>query len=189
MSLTCCCLLSHFYHLVLRFSEWIPRCSQQHCHGCVDSSSVTKISGRMGGIFQLCGCVFAGDGRGQDDWRGHDSNQRSDAICSHCGAAGGDCVGFADLVVGTANFFFPCPDRWLCGRSRDARGWHVIVPEGWYKTLAFIVIAPLIGLVLGFIFMLSVFWLLRNKAPRPIDAWFRNCSYFPRRLTALATGG
>jgi PiT family inorganic phosphate transporter len=37
-------------------------------------------------------------------------------------------------------------------------GWrsmpHVIIPAGWTKTLAFIVLAPLIGLVLGFIFAL-----------------------------------
>jgi PiT family inorganic phosphate transporter len=68
-------------------------------------------------------------------------------------------------------------------------GWGVIVPEGWYKTLAFIVIAPLIGLVLGFIFMLSVFWLLRNKAPRPIDAWFRRLQLFSAAAYSLGHGG
>jgi inorganic phosphate transporter, PiT family len=68
-------------------------------------------------------------------------------------------------------------------------GWGVIVLEGWYKTLAFIVIAPLIGLVLGFIFMLSVFWLLRNKAPRPIDAWFRRLQLFSAAAYSLGHGG
>jgi len=28
-------------------------------------------------------------------------------------------------------------------------GWHVIIAEGWYKTLIFIVVAPIIGLILG----------------------------------------
>src|SRR5882762_9410243 len=52
-------------------------------------------------------------------------------------------------------------------------GWHVIIASGWYKTLIFIVVAPVVGLILGFSFMVAIFWLLRNKAPRPIDAWFR----------------
>ena len=33
---------------------------------------------------------------------------------------------------------------------------NVIIPHGWTKTLIFIVVAPLIGLMLGFLFMLSV---------------------------------
>src|SRR5689334_17254983 len=52
-------------------------------------------------------------------------------------------------------------------------GWHVIVPGGWTKTLVFIVVAPVMGLVLGLAFMVAVFWLLRNKPPQRIDAWFR----------------
>ncbi len=30
-------------------------------------------------------------------------------------------------------------------------GWHVIIAEGWYKTLIFIVVAPVMGLILGFV--------------------------------------
>src|SRR5437879_10019404 len=43
-------------------------------------------------------------------------------------------------------------------------GFGVIVPSGWSKTLLFIFVAPLIGLVLSFSFMVAIFWLLRNKA-------------------------
>src|ERR1700741_496888 len=32
-------------------------------------------------------------------------------------------------------------------------GFHIIIVEGWYKTLVFIVVAPIMGLVLGFTFM------------------------------------
>ena len=52
-------------------------------------------------------------------------------------------------------------------------GWHVIIAAGWYKTLIFIVVAPIMGLVLGWSFMVAVYWLLRNKAPQRIDVWFR----------------
>ena len=50
---------------------------------------------------------------------------------------------------------------------------NVIIPHGWTKTLIFIVVAPLMGLVLGFIFMLSVYWIFRRSAPQPVDRLFR----------------
>lgn len=68
-------------------------------------------------------------------------------------------------------------------------GWHVIILEGWYKTLLFIVIAPLMGLVLGWGFMIAVLWLLRNKAPQPIDAWFRRLQLFSAAAYSLGHGG
>ena len=43
---------------------------------------------------------------------------------------------------------------------------NVIIPEGWYKTLIFIVVAPIMGMVLGLIFMTAIFWILRNKPPQ-----------------------
>jgi len=68
-------------------------------------------------------------------------------------------------------------------------GWHVIVPEGWYKTLIFIVVAPLIGLVLALTFTVAVFWLLRNQAPRRIDAWFRKLQLLSAAAYSLGHGG
>src|SRR5437879_10344365 len=41
----------------------------------------------------------------------------------------------------------------------------VVIPQGWYKTLIFIVVAPVLGLVLGFLFMLSVYWIFRCSPP------------------------
>jgi len=68
-------------------------------------------------------------------------------------------------------------------------GWHVIIAEGWYKTLIFIVVAPIIGLILGFTFMVAIYWLLRNKAPRKIDAWFRKLQLFSAAAYSLGHGG
>src|SRR5690349_2158522 len=48
-------------------------------------------------------------------------------------------------------------------------GFGVIIPSGWSKTLIFIIVAPLMGFVLGLTFMVAVYWLLRNKAPQPVD--------------------
>jgi inorganic phosphate transporter, PiT family len=67
-------------------------------------------------------------------------------------------------------------------------GWHVIIAEGWYKTLIFIVVAPVMGLILSLTFMVAVFWLLRNKAPRRIDGWFRKLQLLSAAAYSLGHG-
>lgn len=68
-------------------------------------------------------------------------------------------------------------------------GWHVIIAEGWYKTLIFIVVAPIMGLILGLTFMVAIFWLLRNRAPQKIDAWFRKLQLLSAAAYSLGHGG
>src|SRR6201990_2151774 len=68
-------------------------------------------------------------------------------------------------------------------------GFHVIIVEGWYKTLIFIVVAPIMGLVLGFTCMVAVFWLLRDKPPQRIDGWFRRLQLLSAAGYSLGHGG
>jgi PiT family inorganic phosphate transporter len=68
-------------------------------------------------------------------------------------------------------------------------GYHVIIAEGWYKTLIFIVVAPIMGLILGFTFMVAIFWLLRNKPPQRIDKWFRKLQLISAAAYSLGHGG
>ena len=68
-------------------------------------------------------------------------------------------------------------------------GFHVIIIEGWYKTLIFIVVAPIMGLVLGFCFMVAIFWLLRDKPPQRIDKWFRKLQLLSAAGYSLGHGG
>jgi PiT family inorganic phosphate transporter len=75
------------------------------------------------------------------------------------------------------------------GAAMMRGGWHVIIAEGWYKTLIFIVVAPVMGLVLGFSFMVAVYWLFRNKAPRKIDSWFRKLQLLSAAAYSLGHGG
>src|SRR5712692_7829398 len=44
-------------------------------------------------------------------------------------------------------------------------GWGVIILSGWTKTLLFIVLSPMIGLVLGLFFMTINLWLFRRTSP------------------------
>jgi PiT family inorganic phosphate transporter len=68
-------------------------------------------------------------------------------------------------------------------------GFHVVIVEGWYKTLIFIVVAPIMGLVLGFTFMVAIFWLLRDKPPQRIDKWFRKLQLLSAAAYSLGHGG
>ncbi|HZR57605.1 MAG TPA: inorganic phosphate transporter [Terriglobales bacterium] len=68
-------------------------------------------------------------------------------------------------------------------------GFGVIIPQGWYKTLLFIVVAPITGLVLGFGLMVAIFWLLKNKAPQRIDSWFRKLQLLSAAAYSLGHGG
>lgn len=68
-------------------------------------------------------------------------------------------------------------------------GFGVIIAEGWTKTLIFIVVAPIMGLVLALMFMIAVFWLLRNKAPQKIDGWFRKLQLLSAAAYSLGHGG
>jgi PiT family inorganic phosphate transporter len=68
-------------------------------------------------------------------------------------------------------------------------GWNVIIAAGWYKTLIFIVVAPIMGLVLGFSFMVAIFWLLRDKPPQKIDVWFRKLQLLSAAAYSLGHGG
>ncbi len=72
-------------------------------------------------------------------------------------------------------------------------GWRtsfsVIIAAGWYKTLIFIVVAPVLGMTLGLVFMTSAYWILRHKAPQQVDTWFRKLQLFSAACYSLGHGG
>jgi PiT family inorganic phosphate transporter len=67
-------------------------------------------------------------------------------------------------------------------------GLAAIVPAGWVKTLIFIVLAPLIGLTLGFLLMLSILWIFRWQAPARVDGLFRRLQLVSAALYSLGHG-
>ena len=67
-------------------------------------------------------------------------------------------------------------------------GFGVVIASGWTKTLIFIVLAPTIGLVLGFTFMVLIYWLFRGVAPSRVDRWFRKLQLLSAALYSLGHG-
>jgi PiT family inorganic phosphate transporter len=59
------------------------------------------------------------------------------------------------------------------GAAVAKAGWKVIIPGGWTKTLLFIGISPILGLVLGAGLMIAVYWLFRDSSPVRVDRYFR----------------
>ncbi len=68
-------------------------------------------------------------------------------------------------------------------------GWSALQWHKLDETIRFIFIAPLLGFGLGFILMLSVFWLFRRVRPGNIDRGFRRGQLFSAALYSIGHGG
>jgi inorganic phosphate transporter, PiT family len=67
-------------------------------------------------------------------------------------------------------------------------GFGAIIPSGWTKTLIFIVIAPLIGLLLGFLITVAIMWIFRRKSPKSVDKTFRRLQLVSAAAYSLGHG-
>jgi PiT family inorganic phosphate transporter len=75
------------------------------------------------------------------------------------------------------------------GAAVAKSGFIAIIASGWTKTLIFIVLAPLIGLILGFLIMLVTMWIFRGFSPGRVDRWFRRLQLFSAAAYSLGHGG
>ncbi|HVD93028.1 MAG TPA: inorganic phosphate transporter, partial [Vicinamibacterales bacterium] len=75
------------------------------------------------------------------------------------------------------------------GAAITKAGMSAIIPAGWTKTLIFIVLAPLIGLVLGFFLMVLLLWIFQGFAPGRVDRWFRKLQLISAAAYSLGHGG
>jgi PiT family inorganic phosphate transporter len=67
-------------------------------------------------------------------------------------------------------------------------GVSAIIVSGWTLTLLFIVLAPLIGMTLGFLLMVGNYWVFQNFAPARVDIWFRRLQLVSAALYSLGHG-
>src|SRR6266498_3380075 len=59
------------------------------------------------------------------------------------------------------------------GAAVAKAGFGAVIVSGWTKTLIFIVISPLVGLIVGLLVMTAIYWLFRDTTPARVDRWFR----------------
>ena len=75
------------------------------------------------------------------------------------------------------------------GAAIAKAGFAAIIPAGWTKTLIFIVLAPLIGMTLGFALMVAILWMFRSTSPGRVDGWFRRLQLVSAAAYSLGHGG
>ena len=74
------------------------------------------------------------------------------------------------------------------GAAVLAGGFDAIIPSGWTKTLVFIFLSPIIGMLAGFWLMVATYWIFRNFRPRKVDRLFRVLQLASSALFSLSHG-
>ena len=74
------------------------------------------------------------------------------------------------------------------GAAMAKAGFAAIIVAGWTKTLVFIVVAPLIGLVVGLFLMSASHWVFRRATPRRVDKFFRRMQLLSAAAFSLMHG-
>jgi PiT family inorganic phosphate transporter len=65
----------------------------------------------------------------------------------------------------------------------------LFVAAGWIKTVSFIIISPLVGVLLGFSLMVAILWIFRRHTPDRVDRLFRKLQIVSAALFSLGHGG
>jgi PiT family inorganic phosphate transporter len=67
-------------------------------------------------------------------------------------------------------------------------GFTAIVLSGWTKTLIYIVLAPMIGLILALILTVAIFWIFQHWTPTKVDRLFRRAQLVSAAAYSLGHG-
>ncbi|MBI1803806.1 MAG: inorganic phosphate transporter [Ignavibacteriae bacterium] len=74
------------------------------------------------------------------------------------------------------------------GAAIAKAGFGVILFGGWVKTVIFIFVAPLIGMILGFALMLSLMWIFAKRPSAKVNQSFRKLQLLSAALYSLGHG-
>ena len=77
----------------------------------------------------------------------------------------------------------------LIGAAMAKAGPGSLITSGVVKVVAFILISPLLGMVLGSVMMILVSWIFRRSTPRRVDSWSRRLQLISASAYALGHGG
>jgi inorganic phosphate transporter, PiT family len=77
----------------------------------------------------------------------------------------------------------------IVGAGVAKAGTWALIPAGILKTVAFIFISPLIGMVLGAALLILISWIFVRSTPSRVDRLFRRLQLFSSSLYSLGHGG
>ncbi len=69
------------------------------------------------------------------------------------------------------------------------RAFDALLAAAWIKTLIFIILAPLTGMVLAYFLMVAVYWTFRHSSPLKMDNYFRKLQLVSSGLLSFSHGG
>ena len=76
----------------------------------------------------------------------------------------------------------------FAGAALAKAGWGALIPSGLLKIAVFIVLAPVIGMVLGFALMVATLWIFRRVRPSRVDKLFRRLQLISAAFYSLGHG-
>lgn len=74
------------------------------------------------------------------------------------------------------------------GAAVAKAGFYAIIPSGWTKTLIYIILAPLMGMVFGFVITVLIYRLFAKSTPRKVDRIFRRLQLVSAAFYSLGHG-
>lgn len=77
----------------------------------------------------------------------------------------------------------------LVGAAVAKAGTSSLISSGLIKTISFIVLSPLLGLLFGSLMMLLVSWMFVRSTPQRVDKWFRRMQLVSASMYSLGHGG
>jgi PiT family inorganic phosphate transporter len=77
----------------------------------------------------------------------------------------------------------------IVGAAVAKAGAGKLVLAGVFKTVAFIVVSPVLGFLLAGLLMVAVSWICRRTSPLRVDNWFRRLQLVSAGLYSLGHGG
>ena len=123
---------------------------------------------------------------------GMDSAEELDDPCMGTGgtsSASGRREGPPEMLVARSNAFgeaIGCDNRIGTGGGRVA---GILKPATWVKTITFIFVSPLLGMVLGHLILLGLFWIFRRSTPAKVDSYFRRGQLLSAAMYSIGHGG
>jgi inorganic phosphate transporter, PiT family len=74
------------------------------------------------------------------------------------------------------------------GAAVAKAGFGAVIWSGWIKTIVFIVVSPIVGVVLGLGLTSAFYWIFRNATPGRVDRFFRRLQLVSAGLFSLMHG-
>jgi PiT family inorganic phosphate transporter len=76
----------------------------------------------------------------------------------------------------------------LAGAAISKAGLATLIVSGWVKTIIFIVVAPVMGMILGFFLMVSLMWIFHGRSSSRVNNLFKKLQLLSAALYSLGHG-